>query len=220
MTDQETDPIEIQRRNFNEWLERKNLSVRSVAMKAGLTEGPVRQYRHGQTHDMRMENKIKIAEAHNEPVDAIFGDVYRANRAANDGIITTNTPPHPTTVPVYGRLDRGNLVNTIHPVAYVEAPAGMTLSGNVFAVRTPNTDMIPRFRLREILLVDPDDAVDQGDDAVIIDQDGQVFILRCFEYKPGGQFVGGVYADATQKTAIMDDQIAKIGRVVAVLMGV
>lgn len=212
------DPIEQQRKNFNAWLSGSGKSLLSVATKSNVSETGLRSYKNGATRDLKLENKLKIAEAHGLKIEDIFGTVTQADR--------TSTPPIPayapattTTVPVFGRMDRGHLYNTVNPIAYVEAPAGMTLSGNVFAVRMPNTEMMPRFRLREILLVDPDDAVDQGDDAVIIDQDGRIFIMRCLEYKPGGQFVGGIYADAARKTAINDDQIAIIGRVVAVLMG-
>lgn len=214
------DPIEQQRKNFLAWFQTSGQSLLSVATKAKVSESGLRSYKNGATSDMKLENKLKIAEAFGLKVEDIFGSISQAERTDQDPTPQANQQVHPTTVPVYGRVDRGQMFTTTNPIAYVEAPGGMTLSGNVFAIRMPNTSMMPRFRLREILLVDPDDAVDQGDDAVIIEKSGEIHILRCFENSRERGFTGGYYVESNTKKTLENDQIARIGRVVGILMGV
>ncbi|MFH1806862.1 MAG: hypothetical protein ABID63_18430 [Pseudomonadota bacterium] len=217
------DPIEEQRHNFNRWLKRSGKSLLAVATSSGVSESGLRSFKTGKTRDLKQENKLKIAEAHGLRIEDIFGTLPQM--AVTSRVpAATDAPAFPpgmatTTVPVYGRVDRGQLFITTNPVAFVDAPAGMTLSGNVFAVRMPNATMAPRFRLREILLADPDDAVDNGDEAVIIDTAGVVHILRCMENNIDHGFTGTPYADPTRKTTIPYDKITRIARIVGILMG-
>ncbi|WP_139835762.1 helix-turn-helix domain-containing protein [Thalassospira sp. MCCC 1A01428] len=214
------DPIEQQRRNFIAWLTHPKKSMLSVATKAGISEAGLRQYKNGNTRDLKLENKLKIAEAYGLPIEEIFGAVkpsgHTPARTAPEESAQQTQSPH--TAPVFGRAERGRLFMTTYPVGYIEVTAQMALTGDIFAVRMPNTDMMPRIRMREILLADPNDPVGAGDEAVVVDTDGEIHIMRCFENSPGRGFTGGCYADPVQKITIADANITKIARVVNILI--
>mgnify|MGYP003649080897 CR=1 FL=1 len=211
-----SDPIEEQRRNFISWLQIKQLSVRSVATAAGMTETPLRFYKSGKTRDLRHENKIRIAQAFGTTVADIFGD------SANPGesSIAPVSNALPMTVPVMARIENDQLRATLHPAAFVEAPPGMALSGTVYAIRCPNSDMEPRFRRFEILLCEPTETAGEGDDCAIHTRDGHIVILRCHAYIKGGIFFGKTFCAPDQIERVTPDEITKISRVVGILMGV
>lgn len=218
MKDQARDLIELQRINFNEWLKQTGHSVRKVADRSGLTEGPIRRYKNGASGDMRLENKIRIAEAFSTTVAEIFGDVLGSGHQPQNLPRPTKTTAS-ASVPVIGRVDNFELFETNHPVAFVEAPPGMALSGNVYALRTPNTANMPRFRLREILLCNPDDSIGPGDDCAIHLDDTGIHILRCIEYTTTTGFTGTTYAEPDSRIYFENGRITKAARIVGILVG-
>ena len=171
MQTETTDAIEQQRENFSQWLIKNKLSLRAVATAAGMTESPLRFYKNGKTRDLRHENKMRIARAFNTTIAEIFGDASGITETT-PALQSTDRHAIPMTVPVMARVDNEELRETNHPVSFIEAPAGMVLSGNVYAVRTPNTSMIPRFRPFEVLLCEPDPQVGAGDDCAVHIQNG------------------------------------------------
>jgi DNA-binding XRE family transcriptional regulator len=79
-----TDPIEDQRQSFNNWLDRTGQSTLAVAKRAGINESALRHYKNGKTRDLRMENKLKIAQTQHAKLSDIFGETaQRFSSTAN-----------------------------------------------------------------------------------------------------------------------------------------
>lgn len=221
MSNPAKDPIETQREHFIAWRKKEKLSRRKVAANAGLTETPIRMYESGATRDLRLENKIRIAEAHNTTVEAIFGDVLGLRSETGEALEVRTLPrTDGTLLPVMARIENNELRETRHATAFVEAPAGMVLAGNVYAVRAPNTAMTPRFRPWEILLCEPDPEIGPGEECAVHVDDGRITILKCLENEESRDFVGVTYASPDQKINIRRAAITKISRIVGILMGV
>lgn len=217
-----TDPIEDQRQSFNQWLDRTGQSVLAVASKAGINESALRHYKNGKTRDLRMENKLKIAESQRLQLADIFGEAAKrftppspASPGNPAGTPTTDTPPFGSAVPVLGRAENGHIIATRFPIAYVEAPQNLTFSGNVYAVRVAGTSNMPRLRMREIVLCSPDDPVALGDDAAIHDTDGEIHLMRCVGSDETG-FAGTVYSEPGKTIIIPNERIIKVARIVAI----
>jgi hypothetical protein len=218
-----TDPIEDQRQSFNRWLERTGQSTLAVAKRAGINESALRHYKNGKTRDLRMENKLKIAQTQHAKLSDIFGETAQrfsspppASIAASSGVPSAEPPMFGGAVPVVGRAQNGRVIATIFPIAYVEAPQNMTLSGNVYAVRVANTLNMPRLRMRETVLCSPDDPVAPGDDAAIHDTDGEIHLMRCLENSHEHGFTGTIYSNEGKKITIPADAIVNVARIVAI----
>lgn len=217
-----TDPIEDQRQSFNQWLDRTGQSVLAVATKAGINESALRHYKNGKTRDLRMENKLKIAESQRLQLVDIFGDAAKrftspppATLAASTGVPSAEAPLFGSAVPVVGRAENGRIIATMFPIAYVEAPQNLTLSGNVYAVRVAGNSNMPRLRMRETVLCSPDDPVATGDDAAIHDTDGEIHLMRCAGSDETG-FVGTVYSEPGKMITIPTERIVSVARIVAI----
>lgn len=220
MTD---DPIEDQRRAFIAWLDRTGQSVLAVAKRAGINESALRHYKNGKTRDLRLENKMRIAETQHARITDIFGETAStfaapapASIAASTGVPSADPPAFGNTVPLMGRAQNGRIIATMFPIAYVEAPATMTLSGNVFALRVANTLNMPRLRMRETVICSPDDPVAPGDDTAVHAADGEIHLLRCLENDPDRGFTGTLYADESRKITVSADNIKTIARIIAI----
>jgi len=221
--DEMTDPIEDQRQSFNLWLDQTGQSVLAVAKKAGINESALRHYKNGKTRDLRMENKLKIAETQRVRLTEIFGESAKqftspppASLAASTGVPSAEPPLFRDTVPVVGRAQNGRIIATMYPIAHVEAPQNLTLSGNVYAVRVANTLNMPRLRMRETVICSPDDPVAPGEDAAIHDIEGEIHLMRCLENDQNHGFTGTMYGDESKKITIQPDRIVNVARIVAI----
>jgi hypothetical protein len=217
-----TDPIEEQRRSFNNWLNRTGQSTLAVAKRAGINESALRHYKNGKTRDLRMENKLKIAQTQHAKLDEIFGEFSGGfvtptptPNTALSSALPTEHPAISNSVPLIGRIQNGKIIATAHALAWVEAPQYMALS-NVYAVRVANTLNAPRLKLREIILCSPDEPVIAGDDAAVQDTDGEIQLMRCLESTPERGFTGTVYSDETHKITIGSEKIVNVARIVAI----
>lgn len=215
------DPVEHQRSTFDAFMRNSGTANTTLAKLTGLRESTFRNYRNGTTRDMTLETKIKVANALRIPITDIFGQTLDLNSRADGGeaqaLTAPATParpqPEPTMVPIFGRAEGGKLVNTPYPVAYVEAPSTLGLANESFAVRVINQDMMPRFRLREVLIANPDEGAPVQDDCVIITRTGDIHILHCLEYTADRGFVGTTYASPQTKITVKSSDIERIGRV-------
>lgn len=212
------DPVENQRSTFDAWMRDTKTANTRLAELTGLRESTFRNYRNGTTRDMSYENKVKVANALDRPLEELFGPSLHltqrrpATPASNQN--ATNRPDNSQTmVPIYGRAENGTLINTPYPVAYVEAPATLGLAQDAFAVRIVNQDMMPRFRMREVLIANPDEGAPVHDDCVIITKTGEIHILHCLEYTPNRGFTGYTYANPQTKISLKSADIMRIGRV-------
>lgn len=107
-----TDPIEDQRQCFNNWLKRTRRSTLSVATRAGINESALRHYKNGRTHDLRLENKLKIAQTHRAKLSDVFGDLP-GNFAAQDA--AQEIPPI-MAVTIITHIDAGPIIKaSINP---------------------------------------------------------------------------------------------------------
>jgi len=220
------DNIEQQRQNFIRWQESTGMSLLKIATRANLSEAGLRQYKNGTTDDMMHKNKLKLAQAFNTTLDVIFG--------GTDGKTTPLAAPGPSpatgtagpNVPVHGKLSKGALHWSKHPTGFVEAPAGMTLSGDVFAIRMPDTSMAPRFKPREILLCDPNETPTLGDEFVYVDLSGEtpVHIMTCTGMSADADTLYGINsvsgdAQARRVEASRSASDHVIARIVGLLIG-
>jgi hypothetical protein len=218
-----TDPIEEQRKNFNKWLTRTGQSTLAVAKQAGINESALRHYKSGKTRDLRMENKLKIAQTQQTTLGEIFGGTTGQPRSpapasieASYGVPSAEPPTFGGSVPLLGRAQNGKIIATMFPVAWVGAPEYMLLPGNVFAVRVANNLNAPRLRIREIVLCAPDEPIAPNDDAAVRDTDGEIHLLRCIENRPEHGFTGSVYSDEGNQITIEAERIMSTARVVAI----
>ncbi|MBC05691.1 S24 family peptidase [Thalassospira sp.] len=218
--------IEQQRQNFIRWQQGTGMSLLAIAERANLSEAGLRQYKNGKTDDMMHKNKMKLAQAFNTTVAAIFD----GETGTGTALATTHPTPaggtQPATVPVHGKLSKGSLYWSQHPTGFVEAPAGMTLSGDVFAIRMPDSSMAPRFKPREILLCDPNEAPTLGDEFVYVDMSGEtpVQIVTCSGMSANGETLYGINsvagnANAERVEASRTANSKMIARVVGLLIG-
>ncbi|WP_181850571.1 helix-turn-helix transcriptional regulator [Thalassospira xiamenensis] len=211
------DPVEHQRSTFDAFMRQAKIANTRLAQLTGLRESTFRNFRNGTTRDMNLETKLKIANALDKPLDEIFGPTMNLTQRGTVAPATsTTTGPHDssqTMVPIYGRADNGKLINTPYPVAFVEAPSTLGLAQESFAVRIINQDMMPRFRMREVLIANPDEGAPVHDDCVIITKTGEIHILHCLEFTPDRGFVGYAYANPQTKVSIKSPDISRIGRV-------
>ncbi|MHC8493399.1 helix-turn-helix domain-containing protein [Thalassospira sp. SM2505] len=213
------DPVEHQRSTFDAFMRKTGTANTTLAKLTGLRESTFRNYRNATTRDMTLETKIKVANALRVPITDIFGQTMDLGDrkeipeapAAPARIPSPQTEP--TMVPIFGRAEGGKLVNTPYPVAYVEAPSTLGLAKESFAVRIINQDMMPRFRLREVLIANPDEGAPAQDDCIIITRTGDIHILHCLEYTDARGFVGTTYADPQIKITLKSSDIERIGRV-------
>lgn len=220
MEDPITKSIEEQRRHFIEWADRHGYSNREIAKTAKLTEGPIRRYRKEYGPNLKLENKIKIAQGFGVSLAEIFGDVPGAtDETARSSESTVMTNGATSTVPVIARAHGTDLIETRHPVAYISVPPEMALDRNVYAIRVPNTHNMPRFRIHETLLFEPTTEIEPGDDCAIHTTDGYVHILRCLEYDRERGFTGTTYADPGTKVQFPADAIRKTALFAGLLRG-
>lgn len=215
------DPVEHQRSTFDAFMRNTGTANTTLAKLTGLSESTFRNFRNGTTRDMTLETKIKVANALRVPITDVFGQTMDLNNRADGPEAAMPAPlsrqnpaqPEPTMVPIFGRAEGGKLVNTPYPVAYVEAPSTLGLAKESFAVRIINQDMMPRFRLREVLIANPDEGAPAQDDCIIITRTGDIHILHCLEYTDARGFVGTTYADPQIKITLKSSDIERIGRV-------
>ncbi|PKR57474.1 hypothetical protein [Thalassospira lohafexi] len=216
------DPVENQRKTFDDYMKRTKTANTTLAALTGLRESTFRNYRNATTRDMTLETKIKAANALHMPLTDLFGPTLGLTsrrdtpRFPDDG--PANTEPATreskhSMVPVYGRVNAGRMVNTPYPVAFVEVPATVGLSESAFAVSMAAADMVPRFKMYEVLIANPEENTAVGDDCVIILTSGEIRILQCMEYTADRGFTGTSYADPQLKVSIKSNDIDRIGRV-------
>ncbi len=210
------DPVENQRSAFDAYMRANSITNVKLAELTGRRESTFRNYRNGTTRDMTLSIKTEVANALHVPMPEIFGETMNLT-GRRDTTPTVapgqSVPPDQTMVPIFGRAEGGKLINTPHPVAYVEVPTSLGLAKDTFAVRVTNASAMPRFRLREVLIANPDEGAPTHDDCVIITKSGEIHILFCLEYAATRDFVGITHADPQTKITIANDQIDRIGRV-------
>lgn len=166
---------------MKELREQKNISMKEAAACVGLPYTTYVGYEKGD-REPNSEMLIKIASFYSVSVDYLIG------RDNNDNTIS-NKQKH--LIPVLGDVPAGIPIDAVtNIIDYEEISEEMACAGEYFALRIRGDSMEPRFKEGDVVIVRKQEAVDNGQVAVVMVNGNDATVKKFYKTAAGVMLVG------------------------------